>query len=57
MWIIEAAKMQVGLHALAKQGLMPADIAQAYIELLSEAENNIELVLVALCIERRAVEA
>jgi hypothetical protein len=57
VWVIEAAKMQVGLCALMQQGLMPKAIAQAYIELVGEAENNTELVLVALCIERRAVEA
>lgn len=57
MWIIEAAKMQKGLCALMQQGLMPAAIAQAYIELVGEAENNFELALVALCIERIPGEA
>ncbi len=57
MWILQAARMQVGICALMQQGLMPRPLAQAYIELVNEAEHAFELMLVSLCIERRPVEA
>ena len=57
MWVIEAAKMQVALTMFAEQGLMRADLAHAYVELVKAAENGIELTLVSLCITRQPVEA
>ena len=55
--MIEAAKMQFALTMFAEQGVMQADIANAYVQLVRAAENGIELALVSLCITRRAVEA
>jgi hypothetical protein len=57
MWVIEAAKMQFALTMFAEQGVMQADIANAYVQLVRAAENGTELALVSLCITRRAVEA
>lgn len=57
MWMIEAAKMQFALTMFAEQGVMQAELAHAYAQLVKAAENGIELALVSLCITRLPVDA